>query len=407
MQDPLSAVSAFNRGLARGGAPSPPALASARAGRRGALRYPRLGVYTGAGSSHSWLWFVEAFERLGFLDLAFLDHADVAAGRLAGVDALAVSGGDTFAMAGALGPAGAGELERFVKRGGLYLGSCAGAYLMLRSSQEPLCWFNFAQATIANLSRDLPQPLMLPEKYKTAYGCDYVFHPVREAVELLCPEGGPFSGQRLAAPLYGGPAMIPASDEVQVLAQYAAFEKRTRYLAPPELAAETLLGKAAALRARLGGGVLYLFGPHLEHPGFAEANRLLAEAIYWDLPQDAPARPPAEAAGLSGKQAKAWLLAVKRQLSNSRIVALNLEDHSARWLIGTKVYEPAKLRVFLEAMWGRLRSLGRAPAMAGPPPALAGLPDKLAAITVQARALKRAWTPGPTPRPWPRSCSPA
>jgi glutamine amidotransferase-like uncharacterized protein len=390
MHDPLSAVSAFNRGLARGGGPAPPrALAAVRSAEGRALRYPRLGVYTGGGSSHSWLWFAESLERLGFYDLAFLDHHDIAAGGLAGLDAVALSGGDTFAMAGALGPAGARELERFIREGGIYLGACAGAYLALRSSKEPLNLFNLAAATIANLSRDLPAPLLLPDKYKTAYGCDYVFHPVREAVELDCPGTEPFGQQRLAAPLYGGPAMIPASDEVQVLARYAAFEGRTRFLAPPELAADTLIGKAAVLRAPLGQGALYLFGPHFEHPGYAAANRLLAEAIYWDLPARGRAGPEAESASLAGKEAKAWLLEVKRQLSNSRIVALGLEDHPARWLIGAKVYEPAKLRVFLEAMWVRLRALGKAPALAGPPAAGEQLPALLGQLTTRIRALRQ------------------
>ncbi|MCF8034576.1 MAG: hypothetical protein K9K66_12945 [Desulfarculaceae bacterium] len=397
MSNPLSAVNAYNRGLARGGAPPPPpALAKARGGR--APRYPRLGVYTGAGSSHSWLWFAESLERLGFYDLRFLDHAEIAAGGLDGLDGLAVSGGDTFAMARALGQPGAKALEGFLAGGGLYLGACAGAYLMLRSSQEPLCWFNFVQATIANLSRDLPQPLMLPEKYKTAYGCDYVFHPVREAVGLSCAPG-PLGGEELAAPLYGGPAMIPASEEVEVLARYAAFEKRTKFLAPRDLAAETLLGLAAVLRAPYGRGSLYLFGPHFEHPGFPTANRLLAAAIYADLPERQPERGPEEQAALDGRPAKDWLLSIKRELSNSRIVALGLEDHPARWLIGTKVYEPAKLRVFLEALWDRLRALGKAPALRGPADALEGLPGSLARITVQARALKQGLDAGQDTQP--------
>ncbi|MCB2225617.1 MAG: hypothetical protein KQH53_02985 [Desulfarculaceae bacterium] len=392
MRNPLSDVSAFNRGLARGGAPPPPP-ALAGAGRERTPRYPRLGVYTGAGSSHSWLWFAESLERLGFYDLRFLDHGEIAAGGLAGLDVLAVSGGDTFAMARALGPPGAKALEGFLAAGGLYLGACAGAYLMLRSSKEPLCWFNFVQATIANLSRDLPQPLVLPEKYKTAYGCDYVFHPVREAISLACAPG-PLGGVELAAPLYGGPAMIPASEEVRVLATYAAFEKRTRFLAPPEVAAESLLGKAAVLRAPHGQGALYLFGPHFEHPGFPAANRLLASAIYADLPEQRAEAAPEPADALSGRAAKDWLLAVKRELSNSRIVALGLEDHPARWLIGSKVYEPAKLRVFLEAMWNRLRALGKAPALRGSPDDLAALPGLLPGITAQARALKQGLDAG-------------
>jgi glutamine amidotransferase-like uncharacterized protein len=389
--DALQAYSAFNRDLARGGhAVPPPGLADMA--RAEALRYPRLGVYTGGGSSHSWLWLAEVFDRLGFYDLKFLDAGQVAGGGLAGLDALALSGGDTFAMARALGPEGANALRRFIQAGGLYLGACAGAYLVMRSSKEPLNLFNFVAAKISNLSKALPQALILPEKYTNAYGCDYVFHPVREAM-LLQARGGPLGQGQFQAPLYGGPAMLPAGEGVEVLASYLDFTAGTRFLAPPELAAETLLGKAAVLRGRLGKGTLYLFGPHFEHPGFHEANRMLARAIYWDLPQQPAAAAREETLELSGPEAKALVKAVKRQVSNSRITAVALEDHPARWLIGDKVYEPQKFRVYLEAIWSRLRPLQRASKLAVMPQ-VEQLPDLLTGITEGIRALKRELAEG-------------
>jgi hypothetical protein len=48
---------------------------------------------------------------------------------------------------------------------------------------------------------------------------------------------------------------------------------------------------------------------------------------------------------------------LKRELSNSRIVAAGLEMRPIRWLIGAKYYEPEKIRVFLESMWQRLKVL--------------------------------------------------
>lgn len=327
-------------------------------------RPPRLGIYVGAGASHSWLWLVETCEALGLTDLTLLDENEMASGGLAGLDALCVSGGDAFALAGALGRAGAEALEGFLSRGGIYLGSCAGAYLCLRSSKEPLKHFNFSQARISNLARELPRPLTLPEKFSTPYGCAHVFHPVREALWLEAAPTGPFAGAgRLAAPLYGGPAMI-SEDPSTVLATYAGFHPRTRFLAPRLLAEQTLLGRAAALRVERGPGRLYLFGPHLEHPGFPAANRLLLRALAWDLPA-APPSPPARrsAVWLEGPAARELTRELRRELSNSRIVAVGLEDHPARWLIGAKVHEPAKLRVFVEAAWRRLPALERAAAL--------------------------------------------
>jgi hypothetical protein len=146
------------------------------------------------------------------------------------------------------------------------------------------------------------------------------------------------------------------------LARYQGFTSRTRFLVDPQLAEDTLLNNAAVLRAELGRGACYLFGPHFEHPHFARANQLLADAVYWDLPSVTLAGAPHEAATVQKVKARrAWLRSLKREVSNIRVVALGLESHPARWLIGRKVYEPAKLRVFAEAVWKRLLKLERVP----------------------------------------------
>ena len=44
-------------------------------------------------------------------------------------------------------------------------------------------------------------------------------------------------------------------------------------------------------------------------------------------------------------------------VSNARIVGLALERSSYQWLIGAKVYDPEKIRVFLETIWKRVRVL--------------------------------------------------
>ncbi len=333
-----------------------------KAPARGRCGYPALAVYTGGGSSHSWLWFAWLFDRLGLYDLVFPDEEAVASGGLAGRQVLAVSGGDTFGIAESLGPEGASAVGGFLKQGGLYLGSCAGAYLLLNSSKEHLKLFNWVPAKISNLASRLPRALRLPHKFCSPYGCSFVYHPVREAVGLTGCGREPWSGAgAFEAPLYGGPAMI-AGDEKQVLARYQRFTERTSFLVDPGLAADTLLGRAAVLRAEVGRGVCYLFGPHFEHPGFPEANRLLAECIYRDMPDSGrcEGRVPTEWS-LSTRAARSWLRDVKREVSNVRIVSMGLEPHPARWVVGRKVYEPAKLRVFAEAAWDALRGLERMP----------------------------------------------
>lgn len=323
------------------------------------LRFPRIALYAGSGASHSWLWFAEIFDKMGFYDLVPLDEKDIRGGKLQGLDVLSVSGGDTFAIAAALGRKGAAEMERFITDGGLYLGSCAGAYLLLHSSKEDLNLFNYVKAKITNLTSTLPEPFRLKEKFCTAYGCSYIFHPVREEVALETNGFPPFScSGTLTAPLYGGPPMVP-SDTAQVLATYKGFTDKTLFLVEKKLVEDTLLGKAAVIRENMGKGHIYLFGPHLEHPHFPEANRLLVDAMYWDLPIERTDKGHRDELPryIQGKANRALLKDIKREISNARIVAVGMESLHLHWTIGNKVFESAKIRVFIEAIWTRLREL--------------------------------------------------
>ncbi|MCF8144501.1 MAG: hypothetical protein K9N21_11340 [Deltaproteobacteria bacterium] len=323
--------------------------------------HPRIGIYTGRGTSHSWLWFVEIFDRIGFFDLAFLSETHLKGGGLDRCDVLAMSGGDTFAIAEGLGPEGAERLERFITNGGLYIGSCAGAYLPLHSSKEHLNLFNFVPAKVANLTRILPEARRLREKFCTAYGCAYIFHPVREAVRLATNGFIPFKKvPALDAPLYGGPPMV-AGDPVQVLATYSGFTEKTVFLVDEKLAADTVLGKAAVIRQKMGRGFFHLYGPHFEHPRFPTANQLLTDAMLWDLPHDPDRIPDRGVYGetLSGKACRLLLKDIKREISNARIVAVGLETLPVQWVIGNKVYETAKIREFIEPVWQRIKPLER------------------------------------------------
>jgi hypothetical protein len=324
------------------------------------LYYPKIGVYRGKGTSHSWLWFVDALERMGFYDLSFPAETSIQQNVLDGMDVLAVSGGDTFGIAKGLGRAGASRLARFIQGGGLYVGSCAGAYLPLHSSKDHLNLFNYVPVKIANVTQVLPEARVLQEKFCTAYGCAYIFHPVREAVMLQADGFAPFRyAGSFTAPLYGGPPMI-APDPDMVAATYTGFTPKTLFLVDETVARETLLGKAAVIRAAFGLGRLHLYGPHFEHPKFALANTLLAKALYWDLPSSTAGPPPTNSDPstlLTGPEARSFIRNIRREISNARIVAAGMETLPTRWRIGEKIYEAGKIRVFLEAIWARLHNL--------------------------------------------------
>ena len=393
----------LNRRLARGelicwgaqGSAFPVSVAQKKGPRF--LRYPKIGVYVGSGTSHSWLWFVELFDRMGFYDVVFLDENQLSRDGLETLDILAVSGGDTFAVAEGLGIDGSRKLEAFVRGGGLYIGSCAGAYLPLNSSKEHLNHFNFVDVKIANLTRTLPDVKRVPEKFCTAYGCSFIFHPVREEVKIITDGTPPFNGMgSFLAPLYGGPPMIPTNG-VDVLARYEDFTKKTQFLVDESIAEATLIGRAAAVRSKMGSGHFYLFGPHFEHPHFPFANQLVADAMYWDM-RDAPLKANGHRHNtrvVSGDKVNRLLQDLKRELSNSRIVALGMEMMPVSWLIGKKVYDPGKIRVFLEAMWTRIRTLEKAEQMILTKAEESRLIEDGALITILLREIKTELGRGP------------
>ena len=318
--------------------------------------YPTIGIYCGQGASHSWLWFVDILDAMGFWDMVFVDAHSIKTEGLSGFNALLVSGGDTFAIAEALGEAGAHQLTQFLNEGGLYIGSCAGAYLPLHSSVPPLNFFNYVPAKISNLTKTLACPQVLPEKFCTPYGCRYVFHPVREEVNITVIDF-PSQIQHHAdvnAPIYGGPAFL-RSEDVHPVALYSGFTPKTLYLTDPQLAYDTIVGKAAIITVRVGKGTMYLAGPHLEHPHYHAANTLIAEMLYRseNCTGETIFSPRTSAQVASSGKLPILLRNIKSELSNSRIAALALERTPVQWQIGSKIYEPEKIRVFLEAMWSR------------------------------------------------------
>jgi hypothetical protein len=99
---------------------------------------------------------------------------------------------------------------------------------------------------------------------------------------------------------------------------------------------------------------MYLAGPHLEHPRYPAANTLIAEMLYQSgNRRENPAPQGAARESCSPETRNRLLRSIRSELSNSRIVALALERTSLQWRIGRKLYEPEKIRVFLETMWSR------------------------------------------------------
>ena len=321
---------------------------------------PPIGIYTGSGASHSWLWFVEILDRMGFYNVHFVGEKDILSNALEAMNVLLMSGGDTFAMAEGLGKEGSDKLKSFIEGGGLYIGTCAGAYLPLKSSMNFLNQFNFINVKISNISRRLSETeRSLFQKYTcSSYGCDFVFHVVREDVALKMMNGYQANGKReMVAPLFGGPSMLP-SEDIEPIATYQGFTKKTKFLVEEGLAERTLIGNIAVAKKSMGKGHLYIFGPHFEHPDYPWCNLFLAELIR----KNQNGRPPQVQKDFSGNPIKGEALRellkdLKRELSNSRIMASGMDDFSVSWLIGNKYYEPEKISVFINTVWNKLKDL--------------------------------------------------
>ena len=321
---------------------------------------PQIGIYTGSGASHSWLWFVEILDRMGFYNVHFVGEKDILSNGLEAMNVLLMSGGDTFAMAEGLGKEGSDKLRSFIEGGGLYIGTCAGAYLPLKSSMNFLNQFNFINVKISNISRRLSETERSSfQKYAcSSYGCDFVFHVVREDVALKMMNGYQDNGKReMVAPLFGGPSMLP-SEDIEPIATYQGFTKKTKFLVEEGLAERTLIGNIAVAKKSMGKGHLYIFGPHFEHPDYPWCNLFLAELIR----NNQNGRPPQVQKDFSGNPIKGEALRellkdLKRELSNSRIMASGMDDLSVSWLIGNKYYEPEKISVFINTVWNKLKDL--------------------------------------------------
>ena len=319
-----------------------------------------IGIYTGSGASHSWLWFVEILDRMGFYHVHFVDENDVLSNALEAMNVLLMSGGDTFAMAEGLGTEGSDKLRSFIEGGGLYIGTCAGAYLPLKSSMDFLNQFNFINVKISNISRRLSETERSSfQKYAcSSYGCDFVFHVVREEVLLEMVNGFQVNGKKeIIAPLFGGPAMLP-SEDIEPIATYKGFTKKTKFLVEEELAERALIGNIAVAKKSMGKGHLYIFGPHFEHPDYPWCNLFLAELIRKNqngkphtIQKDFSGNP------IKGEALRELLKDLKRELSNARIIASGMSDFSVSWLIGNKYYEPEKISVFINTVWNKLKDL--------------------------------------------------
>ncbi len=315
------------------------------------LRIPLIGIYTGKGASHSWLWAVDTFERYGFEFI--VPFSEDESHLISDFDFLFVAGGDTFALAEGLGSDGASAIKKFVMEGGIYIGSCAGAYLVLYTSKPPLNFFNFVPVEIANFESELPPVRAMQEKAFNRYACCFIIHPVRDEVIIETSPFPPiFLKEKISAPIFGGPVFKEPEKKGRVLARFSSFTDRTIFLFDRDIAERILPGKPAIVEWKIGEGAFYLFGPHLEHPSFKSANSVLLKIIAYNTGKmrKRNSNPELLFRGFPVKLSDS----VRRLVSDIFMKALSIGDMKAFWKIGEKYYMPEHLLVFARAIHKRI-----------------------------------------------------
>jgi len=295
-------------------------------------------VYTGPGSSNSWIWLADFLEKKGFLNTEFISDPGMIPDT--GADVIMIPGGDAFGIADAFGGTGLRRISGMIERGSGYVGICAGAYLPLRSSIPPLSEFNLIESRIANISSSLPDRIVDQEKYSVRYGCSYIFHPARGPVMLT-------GDAKIVAPLYGGPSLMPSANE-RALLSFKGLTDETEVLVDRDVCMRTMIGKAACIEGMYGKGRVVCSSAHLEHPDYPEANGYFSQLIG-SFPSGGDGK-------IARNHSRADMGDARRIIADLRVLANALASHS--WKIGIKYWESEKLLFYIDAVRKRIGRKG-------------------------------------------------
>ncbi len=292
-----------------------------------------IAVYSGKGASHSWIWFAELFEKYGLYP-NFIDENSLRIQR--GASILIVPGGDPVTLARSVGKDGLKSVKRFIHRGGRYIGSCAGAYLPLRTSLSPLSYFNLVNLRVRNIGEKKNEDV----KSYTPYGDRCIIHPFRGDVAIR------LNGQIMNSPVFGGP-VFEKSDEVDVLGVYEGITDNTILFMDREKVMELISGYPAVVQAEKGKGKLLLLGPHLEYPDCKSGNEWLVSWI---------GRPDYTFPDYD-KVSRESFLRFREICSDLLVVSGSFIGLPSVWRIGVKAWEPEKLQYFAIAIWKRIKKM--------------------------------------------------
>jgi hypothetical protein len=135
-------------------------------------------------------------------------------------------------------------------------------------------------------------------------------------------------------------------EDGRVRARYLGWAEGAGLLTDERSARDVLIGKGAAISARLGKGVAWLIGPHLEHPSYPGANDCLGRVLMQASHRTA--------AVMEEPRGMEQVAAARRLLSEARVALRGLEMAGER--LGKVEPGGEGVRRFLDAMWERVQA---------------------------------------------------
>ena len=219
-------------------------------------RTTRIALYVGPGTRKGLHHLAASLEQLPQTEVVPVGPEEINAGVLGDFQLVLFPGGSGTKQGEALGGTNRHELRRFVRRGGGYVGICAGAYLA---------------------TTDYPWSLgIIDAKPNT-----HQWNRGRGVVEIeLTDEGRRIlgaDGLRYQVRYHNGPILVPAHDPA--LDEFQTLARFTTEIAEGSARRGVMIDSPAIICGNFGKGRVVLFSPHPDQtPGL---ESFVCQAVRW------------------------------------------------------------------------------------------------------------------------------
>ncbi len=208
--------------------------------------YADYGARSSSGHSPEWLY--HTLSVLDDMDVTLIGAGDIVEGYLDQFDVLYMGGGSSSRQGTYLGPEGREQVRTFIRRGGGYVGVCAGLFLALAYKEQ---YLGIVKGELLDPNNAY---------WKKGYPEIQLTYLGRELLER---HGGPLGSDIAVSTYSGGPVLKPSDKgevDYQILAMYHSD------LEPKKETTHHLTEAPSVIQAHYGKGTLILFSCHPERP---------------------------------------------------------------------------------------------------------------------------------------------